>query len=150
MGCAGSRREFPIDFVTFLPDTKSHNFVALPTNFESKAKPNVRTVVHNFPALVVLETFLQCALQQPRTKKTQQANLNTPGESEQIELCQRSLVFRFPDYITVQAISQPGGAALAIYSRSVYGYDDMGVNQKRIQRWLTLTDAALAKLTPVD
>jgi uncharacterized protein (DUF1499 family) len=54
-------------------------------------------------------------------------------------LVQRSALFNFPD--TINIAIQPldaSHAALAIYSRSRYGKSDLGVNMKRLQRWLTL------------
>lgn len=53
---------------------------------------------------------------------------------------QRSALMGFPDYVSVRAVEVEGGAALAIWSRSRYGYRDMGVNRARVERWL----AALA------
>lgn len=53
-----------------------------------------------------------------------------------ITYVQRSLVIGFPDYITVKAIPVGDGSALIIYSRSRYGYSDMGVNKDRIDQWL--------------
>jgi len=51
---------------------------------------------------------------------------------------QKSALFRFADDIDVQAIPVDGGkSALAIYSRSRVGYSDLGVNRKRIERWLS-------------
>jgi hypothetical protein len=49
---------------------------------------------------------------------------------------QRSAVFGFPDYVTVKAIETEGGSALIIWSRSRYGYSDMGVNRERVESWL--------------
>lgn len=49
----------------------------------------------------------------------------------------RSRVFGFPDVIVVSAIPLTDETAtLAIYSRSVHGYSDMGVNRARVERWL--------------
>lgn len=49
---------------------------------------------------------------------------------------QRSALMRYPDYISAKAVEVEGGAALYLYSRSRYGYDDMGVNRARALRWL--------------
>mgnify|MGYP001793304247 CR=1 FL=1 len=49
---------------------------------------------------------------------------------------QRSLVLGYPDYISAKSVEVKGGSALIIYSRSRFGYSDMGVNQARIDRWL--------------
>jgi uncharacterized protein (DUF1499 family) len=54
-------------------------------------------------------------------------------------LVQRSALFNFPD--TINIAIQPLDAshsAIAVYSRSRYGKGDLGVNMKRLQRWLTL------------
>ena len=46
----------------------------------------------------------------------------------------RSAVFGFPDYTTVRQ----RGDELEIYGRLRMGYSDLGVNGKRIDRWLAL------------
>ena len=52
---------------------------------------------------------------------------------------QRSPRFRFPDLITVRFIAAaPERSTLAIYSRSIYGESDFGVNRERIEAWLAL------------
>ena len=49
----------------------------------------------------------------------------------------RSAVFNFPDLITVQVTPDtPGTSFLIMYSRSVYGRSDFGVNHKRVETWL--------------
>lgn len=54
----------------------------------------------------------------------------------------RSALFGFPDYISVRALPDDGGARLAVYSRLRFGYDDLGVNAKRLDDWLARIDAA--------
>ncbi len=49
---------------------------------------------------------------------------------------QRSAVFGFPDYVSVRAVPVGEGAGLAIWSRSRFGYSDLGVNAARVERWL--------------
>ncbi len=58
-------------------------------------------------------------------------------DGQQFDYVQRSARFRFPDIVTVRLISvSPSQSTLAIYSRSVYGKSDFGVNRKRIEAWL--------------
>ena len=58
-------------------------------------------------------------------------------DGQQFDYVQRSARFRFPDIITVRFISvPPSKSTLVIYSRSVYGKSDFGVNRKRIEAWL--------------
>jgi uncharacterized protein (DUF1499 family) len=50
---------------------------------------------------------------------------------------QRSALFRFPDLISVRFLDAAGGGStLAIYSRSVYGTYDFGVNRRRVENWI--------------
>jgi uncharacterized protein (DUF1499 family) len=49
---------------------------------------------------------------------------------------QRSALWGFPDYVSARAVPEDGGARLVLWSRSRYGYSDMGVNEARVQRWL--------------
>ena len=53
-----------------------------------------------------------------------------------ITYVQRSAVLGFPDYITVKTVETEKGAGLIIWSRSRFGYSDLGVNKKRIDGWL--------------
>ncbi len=60
-------------------------------------------------------------------------------DGQQFDYVQRSARFRFPDIITVLFISvSPSQCTLAIYSRSIYGKSDFGVNRKRIEAWLKI------------
>jgi len=55
---------------------------------------------------------------------------------------QRTPVFRFPDVIQVEFVEvPPAQSTLCVYSRSVYGYSDMGKNRDRVEGWF-------ARVTP--
>lgn len=59
------------------------------------------------------------------------------SDSQQQHYVQRSLIFRFPDIITIECHAvDKQHSTVFIYSRSVYGYSDFGVNKKRIQNYL--------------
>ncbi|MEM6972303.1 MAG: DUF1499 domain-containing protein [Pseudomonadota bacterium] len=45
---------------------------------------------------------------------------------------QRSAVLGFPDYVSVRRVE----TGLAIWSRSRFGYSDLGVNRARVEGWL--------------
>ena len=50
---------------------------------------------------------------------------------------QTSGLFGFPDYISVRLIELDGDrSTLAVLSRSRLGQSDLGVNKKRVERWL--------------
>jgi uncharacterized protein (DUF1499 family) len=55
----------------------------------------------------------------------------------QVHFVARSAVFNFPDLIAAQvADAGPDSSTLVLYSRSVYGYGDFGVNRQRLDSWL--------------
>ncbi|MGA9277907.1 DUF1499 domain-containing protein [Ilumatobacter sp.] len=57
---------------------------------------------------------------------------------------QRSYVFGFPDYVSVRFIDlDDGGSTIAIFSRSRFGRSDLGVNEKRVARWVDVTTKRL-------
>ncbi len=124
-----AQRPFPLDFSSLIPDTRPRRWLVLPADFEAAAEPDQTSPVFKGAPAVVLEAFKSFALSQPRV------DLVREGDG-QVELVERSKVFRFPDYITAQAFEAEGGSALAIYSRAVIGYSDIGVNRKRITGWL--------------
>lgn len=59
---------------------------------------------------------------------------------------QRSALFGFPDYISVQFLDTEDGegSTLAIFSRARLGQSDLGVNEKRITAWLVALETEIA------
>lgn len=50
---------------------------------------------------------------------------------------QRTAVFRFPDVVQLEFLEvPPDRSTLCLYSRSVYGYGDLGKNRARVEDWL--------------
>jgi uncharacterized protein (DUF1499 family) len=78
--------------------------------------------------------------QQPRT------SIYSTNHPNQIVLIQRSAIFRFPDLIIINIFPVGSNqATFAIYSRSLFGYSDLGVNQKRVLNWKKLLEQNLAQ-----
>jgi uncharacterized protein (DUF1499 family) len=62
----------------------------------------------------------------------------------QIHWVVRSAVLNFPDMITAQiAADGQDSSTLVLYSRSVYGYSDFGVNRQRVTTWLAAVQTQL-------
>lgn len=53
---------------------------------------------------------------------------------------QYTRVMRFPDTVDVEVFPTGTGSTLAIYSRSLVGRKDFGVNRARVKRWLGKLD----------
>lgn len=67
------------------------------------------------------------------------------GSAEEgfVTYVQRSAFFAFPDYVSTRFIETDGGSTLAVFSRSRFGQSDLGVNEKRVTRWLAEVGDAL-------
>ncbi|WP_456390472.1 DUF1499 domain-containing protein [Profundibacter sp.] len=57
-------------------------------------------------------------------------------EEGMITYVTRSRLFGFPDYTTVQAVTNGQGSRVTIYARLRFGRSDFGVNSARIRNWL--------------
>lgn len=85
--------------------------------------------VYPMPPEELMARFRKVALSEPR--------VTILGERDGFAtFVQRSRLMAFPDYISVKAVKAPGGSQLYVYSRSRYGFSDMGVNKARVLDWL--------------
>ena len=94
--------------------------------------PDIATPSYPLPADRLFALVQAVAADQPRTW---QAALYP--DQFQAHYVARSAVFNFPDLIMVQvSTATPNSSTLIVYSRSVYGHSDLGVNRKRLETWL--------------
>ncbi len=64
-------------------------------------------------------------------------------ERRQAQWVERSAALNFPDVIAAELVEGgPTGAGLFLYSRSLFGWSDLGVNRRRVQAWIEAFDAA--------
>ncbi|NOT40401.1 MAG: DUF1499 domain-containing protein [Alphaproteobacteria bacterium] len=85
------------------------------------------------------QAFLSVVIAEPRLS-------HTLADEPQLydDFVVRSALFRFPDLVSVQFLAHgKKGATLALYSRSVYGRSDLGVNRRRSLAWLAKVREAL-------
>ncbi len=130
-------RPFPIDFSELVLGPKPNQYLVLPEGFASKAQAHqVSKLYPGVQPAALLAAFKAVGLKAERTGLIRESDT-------QIELCQKSALFKFPDFITAEAVESDGGSALCIYSRSKVGYSDLGVNAKRITGWLSALDGQL-------
>jgi len=112
------------------PITPNTYYVATQSMVE--ANVDREAPVYAAPAEVMAAAFEQYVLTQPNV-------LLLAGSAEEgwMTFVQRTPVLRVPDYISVKFINfEDRGSTLAIYSRSRFGYGDMGVNKARVDLWL--------------
>ena len=65
-------------------------------------------------------------------------------ELRQTQWVARTRWMNFPDLVNGQVVAMPGGTGLFLYSRSLIGRSDFGVNAQRMAAWRRAFDAALA------
>ncbi|QDY68701.1 DUF1499 domain-containing protein [Qingshengfaniella alkalisoli] len=106
--------------------SKAQGYLVRPNNGDAA------TPVFNEDAEGVLMAFDQIAMSTPRV-----IHLAGSVDTGMLTYEIRSLVWGFPDYLTVHAVPDDGGTSLAIWSRARYGKSDMGVNRKRVEDWLS-------------
>lgn len=80
---------------------------------------------------LLAERIASIALGEPRTRLL----AGSPAEGR-MTFVQRSALWGFPDLVTVETLPAPGGATFRLWSRSRFGYSDLGVNRARAERWL--------------
>ncbi len=88
--------------------------------------------IYSEDPFVLAEAFDEFAMRQRATVRI----AGLPPEL-MMTYVQRSERLKMPDYISVKILDMGDGTtSIAIYSRSRYGYADMGVNKARVERWI--------------
>ncbi len=105
----------------------------------SDPAPDIVTPIFPLTAPRLYQAVLAVATAQPRTFLA----AAYPAE-RQAHFVARSAWFNFPDLVTAQ-IGDSGqrDSTLVLYSRSVYGYSDLGVNRRRLTAWLAALQAEM-------
>ena len=129
-GAAGLPTPPPLDVAHIVRPASPNTALAAPAGFSPA--PDILTLRYRLPADRLFAVVLDVAASQPRTF---QAALYP--DQLQAHYVARSAVFNFPDQIMVQVRrDDPDSSTLIVYSRSVYGESDFGVNGRRIEAWL--------------
>jgi uncharacterized protein (DUF1499 family) len=136
-GCSGNGPEGlpvppPMDMAALQRPSSPNTALAAPEGF--RPAPDIVTRRYDMKPADLYAAIRRAALAQPRTWEQVAYD-----DRLQAHFVARSAVFNFPDLIAVQV--NPDGT-LVLWSRSVYGRGDFGVNRKRLQAWLAALDAA--------
>jgi uncharacterized protein (DUF1499 family) len=126
-----------MDISHIVRPARPNTALAAPAGFSPA--PDIVTPAYHLPPGTLFALARAVATGQPNTF---QAALYP--DQLQAHYVARSGVFNFPDLITVQVRQEtPETSDLIIWSRSVYGETDFGVNRKRIQAWVGALDTKL-------
>lgn len=138
-GVAGIAAPPPMDMTAIVRPGSPNTALAAPAGFVPA--PDVVTPVYGVPPGALYTAIRAVAAGQKRVFP-----LVAFDDRLQAHFVARSAVMGFPDLVAVQVLPAATAqqATLVIYSRSVYGHSDFGVNRKRVDRWLAALAAQLA------
>ncbi len=120
----------PIDFPTLELSDKPNQFLMCPAGY-CRAPAQLESPIFDIPVDQLRKRWDDTVREEPRVALL---SADTPDQSTFV---QRSARLRFPDIVTVRFISlAPERSTLAIFSRSVYGRSDFGVNRQRVLDWM--------------
>ena len=136
-GAAGLPAAAPIDFASLHRPSSPNTALAAPSGFQPA--PDLVTRTYGLPAPELYALANRVAAAQKRTFP--QAAFAGQLQAQYVV---RSALLNFPDLVTIQVDpAGPAASTLILWSRSVYGYSDLGVNRNRLVAWLAALDAAL-------
>ena len=120
-----------MDVAQIIRPSSPNTALAAPTGFSPA--PDIAIPPYPIPADKLFALVQDVAASQPRTFQAAKY-----PDQFQVHYVARSAVFNFPDQIMVEVRREGAdNSDLIVYSRSVYGESDFGVNHKRIEAWLT-------------
>ena len=128
-----------VEFASLKRPSTPNTFLMAPDGLCKAAKVDQEPPVFALSPAKLRQAFLSVVIAQPRVSHS------LADEPELYDdFVVRSALFGFPDLVSVQFLPHgKGQATLALYSRSVYGRSDLGVNRARSLRWLKWLDAAV-------
>jgi uncharacterized protein (DUF1499 family) len=123
------------------PSSIANEYIVAPKGFTS-ARADAISPVYSIPAGELSGIVDEIVLSQPRI-----TSIAEDPATQRKEWVQRSLLFRFPDVITIQSIPVTDRTStLAVHSYSIYGGSDLGVNGNRVRSWLSEIDDKVDRL----
>lgn len=135
----GMTKRLKTDFVTLKKARTPNSFLMAPDGLCQQSRVDEVPAVYGVTPQKLRQAFLKVAKAQPRV-----VHDDAGDASLYDELTVRSALFGFPDLVSIQFLDVKGGkSTLAIYSRSVYGRSDLGVNRARTMAWIRLVNDAV-------
>jgi uncharacterized protein (DUF1499 family) len=126
-----------MDVAHIVRPSSPNTALAAPAGFSPL--PDIVTPPFHLPAERLFAAVQAVAAAQPHTFQAA-----VYPDQRQVHYVARSVVFNFPDLITVHVREATADTSdLIIWSRSVYGESDLGVNRKRVAAWLDALDKIL-------
>lgn len=134
----GSRLDIgPVNFATLTRHDTPNDALVCPAARCPNAKPDEEPKTYPMTPAELLARLKAVVLAEPDTKELSCA----PNCDHTDRFVQYTRLMRYPDTIDIEVFSVPDNrSTLAIYSRSLVGRSDLGVNHARVMRWLAALD----------
>jgi uncharacterized protein (DUF1499 family) len=121
-----------VDWATLRRSPTPNDALICPPAVCPNANADADAKVYPVTPAELLANIKRVALAEPLTSELE----CDPDCDRVARILQLTWLMRYPDTADIEVFAAPGGATLAIYSRSLVGGSDFGVNRKRIERWL--------------
>jgi uncharacterized protein (DUF1499 family) len=129
-GAAGLEEAQPLEFASLVLPRSPNTCLATPA--WHPGFKHLETPIYPVSTGRLFEVLGQVAAEFPRTYPR-----GSWPERNQAQWVERSQIMNYPDIIMAEVVAAPtGGAGLFLYSHSLFGWSDMGVNRARVDRWL--------------
>lgn len=129
----------PVDWSTLTRHETPNDALVCPASHCPHAKPDAEPKTYPMAAAELLARLRRVALAEPDTTELYCG----PDCDRTARILQHTRLMRFPDTIDIAVLAVADNqSTLAIYSRSLIGRGDLGVNRARIERWLAALDTA--------
>jgi uncharacterized protein (DUF1499 family) len=136
----GSRLDIGrVNWSTLTRHETPNDALVCPASHCPNAKPDAEPKTYSVAPAELLARLKSIALAEPDTTE-----LYCGTDCDRTaRILQHTRLMRFPDTIDIEVLPLADNqSTLAIYSRSLIGRGDLGVNRARIERWLAKLDAA--------
>ncbi len=138
-GAAGLPAAVPLDLANLRRPASPNTALAAPPDLGPV--PDIASPRYGVPPPVLYAAL--CRVAETELRVFLQARFDAQMQAAYVA---RSAFWNFPDLIQVAAVPDGAGSRPVIYSRSLYGRYDFGVNRKRVKAWLArLPDAITAE-----
>jgi uncharacterized protein (DUF1499 family) len=120
-----------VDLATLERPASPNTYLVCPAD-RTTAEVDREPTVHALSPDELERAWLEALAREPRLERR-----IAEAEARRHVFVQRTPVFRFPDVIQLEILEvPPDGSTICLYSRSLYGYSDLGANRARVEDWL--------------
>jgi uncharacterized protein (DUF1499 family) len=136
-GAGGLPPAEPLDFAALNLPASPNTCLAAPAGF-----PRAHLVT---PPLAADAEAAWAALRRLGEGQARTTLLAAWPDRRQAQWVVRSALLNFPDIVVGEVTAGPAGTGLFLYSRSLFGWSDFGVNRTRVEAWIAALDALLRR-----